>query len=161
MKFQSMSEIQASIPEKEIKLARFESLTKDFSSKGIVMEKNLKNYFRFFTDSINPMAQSFGYQLQLDFDKGIRILASKQGNEPVPLEFCSTGERTVIIFMLLSFLNSLTGLNILFLDDIECLDKKVMENLLKLIHDNQDHYDHVIISGVNHDDTSSLVHSYL
>ena len=161
MKFQSMSEIQASIPEKEIKLARFESLTKDFSSKGIVMEKNLKNYFRFFTDSINPMAQSFGYQLQLDFDKGIRILASKQGNEPVPLEFCSTGERTVIIFMLLSFLNSLTGLNILFLDDIECLDKKVMENLLKLIHDNQEHYDHVIISGVNHDDTSSLVHSYL
>lgn len=161
MKFQSMSEIQDSIPEKEIKLARFESLTKDFSSKGIVMEKNLKNYFRFFTDSINPMAQSFGYQLQLDFDKGIRILASKQGNEPVPLEFCSTGERTVIIFMLLSFLNSLTGLNILFLDDIECLDKKVMENLLKLIHDNQDHYDHVIISGVNHDDTSSLVHSYL
>ena len=116
MKFQSMSEIQASIPEKEIKLARFESLTKDFSSKGIVMEKNLKNYFRFFTDSINPMAQSFGYQLQLDFDKGIRILASKQGNEPVPLEFCSTGERTVIIFMLLSFLNSLTGLNILFFD---------------------------------------------
>ncbi len=161
MKFQSMSEIQASIPEKEIKLARFESLTKDFSSKGIVMEKNLKNYFRFFTDSINPMAQSFGYQIQLDFDKGIRILASKQGNEPVPLEFCSTGERTVIIFILLSFLNSLTGLNILFLDDIECLDKKVMENLLKLIHDNQDHYDHVIISGVNHDDTSSLIHSYL
>lgn len=161
MKFQSMSEIQASIPEKEIKLARFESLTKDFSSKGIVMEKNLKNYFRFFTDSINPMAQSFGYQLQLDFDKGIRILASKQGNEPVPLEFCSTGERTVIIFMLLSFLNSLTGLNILFLDDIECLDKKVMENLLKLIHDNQDHYDHVIISGVDHEDTTSLVSSYL
>lgn len=161
MKFQSMSEIQASIPEKEIKLARFESLTKDFSSKGIVMEKNLKNYFRFFTDSINPMAQSFGYQLQLDFDKGIRILASKQGNEPVPLEFCSTGERTVIIFMLLSFLNSLTGLNILFLDDIECLDKKVMENLLKLIHDNQEHYDHVIISGVDHEDTTSLVSSYL
>lgn len=161
MKFQSMSEIQDSIPEKEIKLARFESLTKDFSSKGIVMEKNLKNYFRFFTDSINPMAQSFGYQLQLDFDKGIRILASKQGNEPVPLEFCSTGERTVIIFMLLSFLNSLTGLNILFLDDIECLDKKVMENLLKLIHDNQDHYDHVIISGVDHEDTTSLVSSYL
>lgn len=161
MKFQSMLEIRESIPEKEMELARFESLTKDFSSKGSVMEKSLKNYFRFFTDSINPMAESFGYQIHLDFDKGIRILASKQGEEPIPLEFCSTGERTVIIFMLLSFLNNLTGLNILFLDDIECLDKNVMKNLLELIHKHQDNYDHVIISGVDHEDTTSLVSSYL
>ena len=161
MKFQSMLEIRESIPEKEMKLARFESLTKDFSSKGSVMEKSLKNYFRFFTDSINPVAESFGYQIHLDFDKGIRILASKQGEEPIPLEFCSTGERTVIIFMLLSFLNNLTGLNILFLDDIECLDKNVMKNLLELIHKHQDNYDHVILSGVDHEDTTYLISSYL
>ena len=63
--------------------------------------------------------------------------------------------------MLLSFLNNLTGLNILFLDDIECLDKNVMKNLLELIHKHQDNYDHVILSGVDHEDTTYLISSYL
>ena len=73
------------------------------------------------------------------------------------MDVCSAGEKAVAIFLLLDLLNSFTGIRLLFFDEVEMLDNKVWEALLKLVEEKKGSYDHIVITGVNHDDTMEAV----
>ena len=59
-------------------------------------------------------------------------------------------------------LNALSGLGVLFLDDLDKLDNEALDRLLKLItrKDIADNYSHVVLAMVDHDDSVVALRNY-
>lgn len=85
------------------------------------------------------------------------IRISKTGQAPVLISNASGGEKALAIFLLLDVFNSITGVNLIFFDEVEVLDNEVFKKLLLLIREQMSDYDHIIITGVDHKDTISAV----
>lgn len=135
----------------------FENLSQAFSKKGIVLKNNLSYYLNFFQKQINEKAAVLGYQIKLELHNGLHVLIGKEKEQMTDLTRCSSGEKAIAIFLILDILNSITGIKLLFLDEIEILDNEVWKRLLSLIKEHKDEYDHIILAGVNHLDTVEVV----
>lgn len=149
--------VKNALPEQEEQLNVLEALTSAFSKKGSVMENNTKVYLGFFEQQMNESAIKLGYVISMEMENGLHVRIGRNGRTPVDVDACSAGEKAVAIFLLLDLLNSFTGIRLLFFDEVEMLDNKVWEALLKLVEEKKGSYDHIVITGVNHDDTMEAV----
>ena len=149
--------VKNALPEQEEQLNVLEALTSAFSKKGSVMENNTKVYLGFFEQQMNESAIKLGYVISMEMENGLHVRIGRNGRTPVDVDACSAGEKAVAIFLLLDLLNSFTGIRLLFFDEVEMLDNKVWEALLKLVEEKKGSYDHIVITGVNHDDTMETV----
>ena len=149
--------VKNALPEQEEQLNVLEALTSAFSKKGSVMENNTKVYLGFFEQQMNESAIKLGYVISMEMENGLHVRIGRNGRTPVDVDVCSAGEKAVAIFLLLDLLNSFTGIRLLFFDEVEMLDNKVWEALLKLVEEKKGSYDHIVITGVNHDDTMEAV----
>lgn len=149
--------VKNALPEQEEQLNVLEALTSAFSKKGSVMENNTKVYLGFFEQQMNESAIKLGYVISMEMESGLHVRIGRNGRTPVDVDACSAGEKAVAIFLLLDLLNSFTGIRLLFFDEVEMLDNKVWEALLKLVEEKKGTYDHIVITGVNHDDTMEAV----
>lgn len=149
--YHEMKKIKENIPLLENRQHILESLTKAFSKKGDVLQKSLGYYISFFENRLNEKAAELGYQIALKSENGLRVYIGKDG-ELTNIQNCSKGEKAIAIFLLLDMLNSITGIRLLFLDDVESLDTPTWTKLLELMSKYKDDYDHVILAGVNHQD---------
>lgn len=157
IRYKQMVELKKSLPEKEATVKLYEALSNAFSEKGVVIEKNLERYLEFFEKQINEKALHLGYELKLKSQNGLHVLIAQNGKLPVEISECSKGEKTVAIFLILNMLNSLTGIRMIFLDDIEALDNETWVKLLNLLNEYRKDFDHIIFAGVGHTDTLEAV----
>ena len=109
-------------------------------------------------------------QLKLDFevglkaDNGVQIICNPRTgsiSEPLTLECVSSGEQAYALFLVTDALNSLHGLRLLLLDDLDKLDAEAFKNLLELVlmPEVQDSYDHIFMSLVDHSDALEAIDS--
>lgn len=139
------------------KLKLYETLCKAFSKKGEILQKNLEHYMIYFENIINEKAERLGYTIKLSSEGGLKVYIRRSDDAFTEISHASRGERAIAIFLLLDVLNSITGIRLLFFDEVEILDNEVWKKLCMLIKENKDFYDHIIMAGINHSDTVSVV----
>jgi len=106
------------------------------------------------------------FDVTLAVDNGVHIMVnpdkSSSSSEYLPLECVSSGEQAYTLFLVMDTLNSLSGLGVLFLDDLDKLDDGALNRLLKLVtrNDVADGYSHIVMAMVDHDDSVLTMNSY-
>jgi len=80
----------------------------------------------------------------------------------VPFDAISNGEKIIAELLIMDMLNSLSGINILILDNLDTLDSKSFENVISLVYSPEfsERYDHIYLAGVNHPDAEEVVKNY-
>jgi len=133
----------------------YQNLVSQFSGKGSVKANVLKHFANVFERMLEARTKAFapGYQMQFDFDGGLCVrMKTPKNKEFYPIGTLSAGEGFLAKFLLLDTLSQLTGTGILFLDNLETLDKEVLCHLKELITKPEflNAYDHIFLCGVNH-----------
>ena len=138
----------------------YNNLIKIFAPKGVIKQKVSEYYLEAFEEQCNKKASQLLPNMSLKFvsNAGISVLTDINGDgNYVSFEGLSGGERSYVLFILLDMINSLTGLRMMFLDELSVLDKNAFETLVKLIKDNLDEYDLVILATAEHDDNMQIL----
>ena len=131
-----------------------DSLVNIFSPKGTVMSEILGHYVSLFEDAINEKARLFNTDMQFMFNanNGIQYMVKLSEDSAFQCyESLSHGEQTVVMFLMLDLINSLTGLRIMIIDDLNHLDEDNMKKLMNLINicEANGEYDHIFLACVD------------
>ena len=140
----------------------YDMLIKDFDITGCVYKSVVDKYLSILTEEVNLKAEVFktGCSIIFENNHGITIRCRMGETEDYrSFDGLSAGERSVVLFLLTDLCNSLSGLNILILDDLDKLDENNLSSLLKLITSKEaiEAYDHIFLASVDHDDTVRIV----
>ena len=144
-------------------LSAYNDLIKLFAPKGTIKEKIAEYYLSAFEEQCNKKASELlpGMSLRFVSDSGISVLTDINGSGNfVTFNSLSGGEKSYVLFLLLDMINALTGLRMMFLDELSVLDKDAFETLVKLIKDNIEDYDLIILATAEHDDTLATLKNY-
>lgn len=137
------------------KLAICNYIVSALADKGEVKNSIIEYYLAIFEQVCNSRAAQFapGYEVKLVAGNGVRI----QMKTPANTDFyyhdgLSGGENLIAVFLVLDMLNQLSNTRLMFIDNVEALDKAALENLAALVAkpEFQASYDHIFICGVNH-----------
>ena len=141
----------------------YENLVLAFSPKGEVKEAITSYYMDEFSEPCNEKASKLfpGMKLKFVSENGVKVLTDPNGSGEY-LEFTSLsgGEQASVIFLLVSMLASLSGMGIIILDELSVLDDVVFENLVRVLHENQDEFDMCLLASVDHVDTLKTLKKY-
>ena len=140
----------------------YESLCKLLDEKGSLREQILTFALNPFQEYANDRAKELGicYSIKIIADKGVRILYNpKGGSEYISYNNASTGEKLMIVFLILDMINALSDMRLLFIDNLDKLDKDALEKLVNLINKPQvqNAYDHIFLVGVDHEDSVQTI----
>lgn len=145
------------------KLRDYQELYVAFSPKGEVKEKITSYYLDEFAEPCNQKASKLfpGMNLKFITENGVKVLTDPDGSGKY-LEFASLsgGEQASVMFLLVSMLSSLSGMGVIILDELSVLDKKVFNNLVRILKDNSDEYDMCLIALVDHTDMIETLEEY-
>lgn len=135
----------------------YEALCKLLDEKGILREQILTFALKPFEDYVNDRAKALNvvYRIQIKANKGVRILYNPKGaSEFISYNNASAGEKLMISFLILDMINALSDMRVLFLDNLDKLDKQALANLVGVINMPEvlDAYDHIFMVGVDHED---------
>ena len=141
----------------------YENLVLAFSPKGEVKEAITSYYMDEFSEPCNEKASKLfpGMKLKFVSENGVKVLTDPNGSGEY-LEFTSLsgGEQASVMFLLVSMLASLSGMGIIILDELSVLDDVVFENLVRVLHENQDEFDMCLLASVDHVDTLKTLKKY-
>ena len=146
-----------------VKVADYDALVNAFAPKGIVRESVTSAYIDAFEDSCNRKAEELRHGMKMKFIKGngITPMLDVNGNGYYyPYPALSGGERVYMIFLLLDMFNSMTGLRIMFLDELSVLDKNNFEALVNVLKEHSDDYDQIFMTLVDHDPLMDVVYRH-
>lgn len=146
-------------------LGIYEELVKNLNPKGGILERIIEFAFKPLIEHCNNRAKTLkaDFEIAVKVDNGIRFLCkSKSDSGYLSLESVSSGEQLLAIFLIVDMLNTLSGFNILMLDDLDKLDEAALEGLMKLILNPEvlDTYDHIFLATVNHPDAINTFKKY-
>ena len=141
-------------------IAQYTVLIDALAEKGPVKQGIVKHYVEDFESVCNAHAEhSNGYQISFKLDNGIKVYASTPASkEPVYYMGLSSGEKIIVTFLVIDMLNSLTGMRMAFIDNLEQLDRQTLEYVHKTITSKEflEGYDHVFVCGVNNHDVMEV-----
>lgn len=105
------------------------------------------------------------FEVGLKADNGVHIVYKPDittCSEYLPLNSASSGEQAYALFLVMDALNSLTGLGILVLDDLDKLDVNALDSFFSLLSekDVSDEYNHIFIAMVNHTDSIEVLNKH-
>ncbi len=147
----------------KINVADLDGLVKAFAEKGAVKTAIVNSYLQIFEDLCNDKSSKVRPDVDFKFvsDGGIVVLMNNGKGAYLPYASLSGGERAYMIFILMDMLNTLTGTNLLLMDELSVVDQKCFDALLDLVTSNAANYDHILVAAVNHEDTvkSVIAHS--
>lgn len=126
--------------------------------KGVPMEI-LKVALANFESAANKKATSIKQELQLSisYNDGINILAkTKDHNGFLPLDVISTGEYTLVAFLLMDIINQITDAKYLVIDNMDALDTENTKMFIDMLN-KESSYEHIFIGAVDHEDTKNTV----
>lgn len=134
----------------------YSELTAMFSTKGMISVNIVQYYLGIFEKICNNAFSSIGKNVKIKFvqNKGLHIYVKfSEQKSYTPYHVLSSGEKTLVSFVLLDMCNQLTGFDMLLIDNLDNLDReniKVVIDLLKTDYVNK--YSHIFISSVDHDE---------
>lgn len=136
----------------------YESLCKLLDEKGSLREKILSFALQPFEDYVNDRAKALKicFNVKILAEKGVRILYNpKGGTKYISYNNASTGEKLMIVFLILDMINALSDIRLLFIDNLDKLDNEALDKLVNLINEPvvQNSYDHIFLVGVDHEDS--------
>lgn len=136
----------------------YETLCKLLDEKGSLREQILTFALKPFEDYVNDRATALkvSFNIKIIADKGVRILYNpKGGTEYISYNNASTGEKLMIVFLILDMINALSDIRLLFIDNLDKLDKEALDKLVNLVNmpEVQNGYDHIFLVGVDHEDS--------
>ena len=142
-----------------------DKVVKLLAPKGAVLSSIMIHYLNVFEDICNDRAETLkpGFSLKFESDNGIKVLCeTSAGKGYIPYESTSSGERAYVLFLLMDLINTLTGVNVIMIDDLDKLDKDAFDALIELLVSPaiSKTYDHIFISAVNHTDTLETLKKY-
>ena len=158
---EAMTEIE---PLEEV-VANLDIVCSQLSVKGDVRENITEYYVSILNDEINKVAEMMRSDYKFSFytSNGLGLkFKTKAMALPRTYECLSESEKTIMSFFVLHFLNTLSGFKMLILDDLNHLDKKSFEDLMKVVYspDIQDYYDTIIFASVANPDLEAVLTSY-
>ena len=137
-------------------VAQYTVLIDALAEKGPVKGGIIRHYVEDFESVCNAHAEnSNGYRISFKLDNGVKVYATTPASkEPVYYMGLSSGEKIIVTFLVVDMLNSLTGMRMAFIDNLEQLDKQALEYVHKTITSKEflEGYDHVFVCGVNNAD---------
>lgn len=145
------------------KLVSYEYLVESFSPKGSVRKAIMEYYMDAFSEPCNEKAKELFDNMNIKFvaDKGVDVLVDVDGSGfYLPYKSLSKGERARVTFLIMDMLSSLSGMNIIIMDELSVLDPETFENLINVIVNNQDEYDLCVIACVNHEDNVKVLEKF-
>lgn len=159
-KYKAYKEIEEAVKKVGKRVELLEALCKLVSSNGEITKGINSHYVGLFNKILKDRATLLGTDISLNMiaDKGIDLEIISRGNT-IKLSDASSGEKAIGYFLLSDLLNQLSGVKIMILDDVDKLDDKVFEKLIKFIKRKEvtDFYDHIFILGINHTDTVKVL----
>ena len=140
----------------QVEVDTYEFLCAALNPKGSVVCRIIEYYLGVFQSIANTTAFELrpGFEIKFVADAGVTYLVrTDTGREWQTFETLSSGEQLLTLFIIIDMLNQLTDAKLMFLDDLDKLDKDAFKELLTLINKPsvQSRYDHIVISAVNHD----------
>ncbi len=144
-------------------LEAYNNLIKMFAPKGVVKEKIAEYYMTAFEEQCNLKAKELLPDMNIKFvsGAGISVVTDMNGDgNYVPFESLSGGEKSYVLFILLDMINCLTGLRMLFLDELSVLDKEAFNTLVRIIKEHEEDYDLIILATAEHDDNIETLNKY-
>lgn len=131
--------------------------------KGGIRESVIAYALTPLVDYCNKRSKQMNLDIEIDIkaSSGSRIYCKtpSSGGAFVPLESASSGQKAIILFLVMDMLNFLSGLGILFLDGLEVLDKSAFDALLTILEspESDQTYNHIFMSVVDHDDINDVI----
>lgn len=143
------------------KISVYTYILSALTDKGEVKAQIIAYYLAMFADVCNSRAKEFApsYEFKLISDDGVRVKVKTPSNQDFySLDALSNGERTMAVFIIMDMLNQLSGARLLFIDNVEALDKRNLQCLKQLIENEEFRasYDHVFVCGVNHESVKDI-----
>lgn len=162
MRYNASLREQVELEKRQKELEVIEELVSIFKPKGIFKENVINYYLGVLENIMNSEAANLrnDFTVKLEYDAGVHILCEpKAGQGYIPYHSVSSGEQVFVLYLILTLLNSLTGLRILIMDDLNHLDKDAFTALIELINSpaTQTNYDHVFVSSVNNTDVVDVL----
>ena len=130
------------------------------SDDGPVVSLMVEEYRTLLTDAANNISDITGIYVRFTTDKGIDMQFCTKGTEYRPYTSLSAGEQVLAYITVTDMLSRLSGYTLLVIDDMDKLDNKNLECVVKLLTENTTDYENIIIAGVNHDGTEKILDDY-
>lgn len=152
--------LKGQIERLETNVKDYDALVKATAEKGEVREGVVKRFLGVFEEVVNDRSKEFRPDVRFSFsaENGVVVRMSPEGTkEFFAYSELSGGERAYLTFMIMDMLNVLSGVNLLFLDELSVMDKEAFASLLDIADKHKAEYDHILIASVDHDDILSAV----
>lgn len=131
-----------------------------FADDGPVVSLLVEEYRKLLTEAANSISDITGISVKFITGKGIDMLFCTQGTEYRPYTSLSAGEQVLAYITITDMLSRLSGYHLLVIDDMDKLDNKNLECVIRLLSENVSGYENVIIAGVDHDGTEEILEKY-
>lgn len=149
--------------EKEIEddtahLKDLDSIVKALSGKGEIRTKIVETYLTLFEELANKSATGSGEAVKFRFsaEDGVKVYADFHGDY-LPYESLSGGERAFFIYVVMDVLASLTGTNILILDELSVMDSETLTYFIEILIKNAGKYGNIFIAGVDYSEMKQVL----
>lgn len=90
------------------------------------------------------------YTMRFNADNDFAVEMVTSAGHVISFDGISTGERMRVVLVLMGMLNALNGARVFLLDNVNTLDLRTFEDVLKYLKEIEPEYDHVFISGVDY-----------
>ena len=164
MRHKMSQEAEAKVSELEDKLKLCEELITLLSPKKGLREKIIELAIKPIVSHANERAKELKVNFKIDLisDNGIKLVYNKdtsEHSEMLPLDNASSGEQLYCLLLIADALNSLSGVGVMIIDDLDKLDNEALNSLFKFLSTPTllDNYDHIFLSMVNHSDSLDIL----
>lgn len=159
--FEKKKAVQEEVQELTLKTKIYDYIVNALGDKGEVKKQILGYYLSTFSGVCNACAKDFapGFEFQFLAEDGAKIMVKiPESKDFNGLDALSNGEHIIATFILMDMLNQLSDAKLLFIDNVEALDKRNLIYLKNLIENPefQNRYDHIFICGVNHESIEEI-----
>ena len=133
-----------------------------FAPKGAVKKALMSEFIKTFEAKCNATAEKFSFVLQFTTTKrGLETFVKTDKSEDfIGFGLLSGGEQAKVLYILMDAFSQMSNFKMIFLDELSILDTEGLTELLSIIKQNQDNYDHVFLNAVNYDDIINIFNSF-
>lgn len=138
-------------------------IVKAFAEKGTVKVGITEYYLKVFSTKLNEKAALLrpGLSYMLKAENGVKVYCDLDGSGTyLPFKSLSGGEKMNMVYIIMDLINELSGMKLVFLDELSVLDENSLDSLMNLLIKHKDEYDHVFLAMVDHKDVLTTLDKY-
>ena len=126
------------------------SLCKKFAPKGEVTEKIISFYCEIFNDEVKLLSEAIGYEVKFLPEKGLSLsVKPDKDKEFTSFDNLSTGEQLITIVIVQHLCNTLSGCNIMLIDNFNDLDTNNSIKFKDVLNELAVDYALLVVAGTN------------